>query len=93
MNLCFIFFLRYIYLYGILYVSPGLYISVIVDSFGGDKIMVTHTKSVHLYGRPNLNKHQQLQKIEKSYQKQVNFFIIKLYDNEKYWLDVFNNSS
>ena len=46
-----------------------------------------------MYGYPNLNKRQQLKKIEKSYQKQVNIFIKKLYDNEKYWLDVFNNNN
>jgi hypothetical protein len=57
------------------------------------KAIVTQTKSVHLYGYPNLNKRKQLQKIENNYSDHVNFFIKKLYNNKKYWLDVFNNNN
>ena len=57
------------------------------------KQISTQTKSVHLYGYPNLNKRKQLQKLEKNYLKQVNFFIKKLSDNKKYWLDIFNNNN
>jgi len=57
------------------------------------RTIATQTKSVHLYGYPNLSKHQQLQEIEKNYQNQVNFFIKKLYENNEYWLDIFNNNN
>ena len=69
-------------MYGILYVSyknnklllfnPGTqHISSCGFILEEVKPMVTHTKSVHLYGCPNLNKRQQLQKIEKSFNKVV----------------------
>jgi IS605 OrfB family transposase len=57
------------------------------------KAIATQTKSVHLYGYPNLNKRKQLQEIENSYRVHVNFLIKKLTENKKYWLDIFNNNN
>lgn len=56
------------------------------------KTIAIQTKSVHLYGYPNLNKRQQLKEIENKYRHQVNFFIKKLANDKKYWLDIFNNN-
>ena len=56
------------------------------------KTIAIQTKSVHLYGYPNLNKRQQLREIENQYRHQVNFFIKKLANDNKYWLDIFNNN-
>ena len=55
--------------------------------------MATKTKSVHLYGSPNLNKYKELKEIETLYRQQINFFIAKLIDDEKYYLDIFNNNN
>lgn len=55
--------------------------------------MVTKTKAVHLFGKPNLNKLKDLQQVKKQYKERVNFFIEKLITNPKYYLALFNNDN
>ena len=43
--------------------------------------MATKTKSVHLYGRPTLNKYRELKEIETLYRQQINFFIARLIED------------
>lgn len=54
--------------------------------------LATEVKSVFLYGKPTKKKLQSFIKTQKGYTDLINFFIKKLSEDKKYYLDIFNNN-